>query len=140
MSEQWELLDLVYGAAVGANTETNLGYNDLGNYYRAAVIIHPVALNDALDVDIEQATDTSGTSAKSFDSAAKDVAVAATDTTPQFIEIRPEEFDIANKFDCLNVEVTTANTGGGSNYFVVELWAIPKFGPASTTNIDTVTD
>lgn len=136
-SEAWELLDTIYGAAVGANTESNTGVNLLSNYVRTVIIIHPVALNDALDVDIEQATTAAG-ALSSFDSGSKDITVATTDTAPSVIEIRHEEFSAG--YEYLNVEVTTANTGGGSNYFVVEVWAEPAYKPASTTNLDSVTD
>lgn len=136
-SEQWELLDTIYGSAVAANTESNTGVILLSNYVRTVIIIHPLALNDALDVDIEQATTATG-ALSSFDAAAKDIAVATTDTPPSVIEIRHEEF--AAGYEYLNVEVTTANTGGGSNYFVVEVWAEPVYKPAATTNLDSVTD
>lgn len=139
-SEAWELIDVVYGAAVGANTETNTGYNSMANYHRAVIIIHPVSLNDALDVDIEQGTDTSGTSAKTVDSGNKDITVATTDTAPSVIELRNAELDVTNRFDCVNVEITTANTGGGSNYFACEIWGMPRFKPAATTTLDSVTD
>jgi len=136
-SEAWELLDTIYGAAVAANTESNTGVILLANYVRTVIIIHPLALNDALDVDIEQATTATGALA-SLNAAAKDIAVATTDTAPSVIEIRNEEF--AAGYEYLNVEVTTANTGGGGNYFVVEVWGIPVYKPAATTNLDSVTD
>ena len=136
-SEAWELLDTIYGAAVTANTESNTGVILLANYVRTVIIIHPLALNDALDVDIEQATTATGALA-SLNAAAKDIAVATTDTAPSVIEIRNEEF--AAGYEYLNVEVTTANTGGGGNYFVVEVWGIPVYKPAATTNLDSVTD
>ena len=139
-SEQLELIDVLYGDAVAANTESNTGYSNLANYYRIVIVVHPVDVNDALDVDVEQATDTSGTSAKTLDSGAKDITVATTDTAPSVIEIRPEEFDVANGFDCMNVEVTTANTGGNGNDFAVVIWGFPHYAPAATTNLDSVTD
>lgn len=139
-SEGWQLIDHVYGAGIAANTETNSGYNSLANFHRVAIVIHPVALNDALDVDIEQGTDTSGTGAKTVDSGGKDIAVAATDTAPSVIELKCSELDVTNSFDCVNVEITTANTAGGSNYFVCEVWGMPRFLPASTTTLDSVTD
>lgn len=139
-SEAWQLIDVLYGDAVAANTESNTGYNSCRDFARVVIIIHPVDVNDALDVDVEQGTDTSGTSAKTFDSGGKDITVATADTAPSIIEIRPEEFDIANGFDCLNVEVTTANTGGSGNEFVVAIWGAPQYPPASTTNLDSVTD
>lgn len=139
-SEQWELIDTVYALGVAANTETNSGFNSLANYHRVAIIIHPMDVNDALDVDIEQATDTAGTGIKAFHSNDHDITVQTTDTKPSVIEIQTEELDVTNKFDCLQVEVTTADTGGGGNDFLVEIWGLPRFLPASTTNLDSVTD
>lgn len=139
-TEEWELIYCGYSAAVAANTEVNTGYIDMGAYHRIVVIIHPVALNDALDVDIEQATDTSGTGAKTVDSNTKDITVAPTDTAPSAIEIQMEEMDVTGKFDCLNVEVTTANTGGQGNYFVKLIYGLPRYLPAATTNWDSITD
>ena len=119
--------------------ESNSGNNNLANYVRAVIIIHPLSLGDALDVDIEQAASSTGTP-KSLDSASKDIAIATTDTAPSVIEIRKEEFDVANGYEYINIEITTANTGGGSNYFVAELWGEAVYKPAATTNLDSVTD
>lgn len=138
--EQWELVDVAYGDAVAANTETNTGYNSCANYHRIAIVVHPVDVNDALDVDVEQATDTSGTGAKTVDSGNKDITVAVTDTAPSVIELRMEELDVTNRFDCVNVEVTTANTGGAGNDFAVVIYGMPRYKPASATNWDSVTD
>lgn len=138
-SEQWELVDFVYGDAVAAATETNTGQINIGNYIRLVVIIHPVDVNDALDVDIEQAASSTGV-LKALDSNSKDITVATADTKPSVIEIRPDEFDVANGYEYLNVEVTTANTGGNGNDFAVEIWGEPVYKPAATTNLDSVTD
>lgn len=139
-SEAWELIDVLYGDAVAAATESNTGYSNVANYVRLVIIIHPVDVNDALDVDVEQGTTTAGAGAKTLDSNSKDITVATTDTAPSVIEVRPDEFDVAGGFDCLNVEVTTANTGGNGNEFVVEIWGEPVYKPAATTNLDSVTD
>jgi len=136
-SEQWELIDVLYGDAVAAATESNTGRLNLANYVRTVIIIHPVDVNDALDVDIEQATTSTG-ALTAFDSNAKDITVATADTLPSVIEIRNEEF--AAGYEYLNVEVTTANTGGNGNDFVVEVWGEPVYKPAATTNLDSVTD
>ena len=138
-SELYELIDVLYGDAVAAATESNTGLVDISGYSRVVAIIHPVDVNDALDVDCEQATSSTGTP-KALDSNSKDITVATTDTKPSVIEIRPEEFDMANKYDHLNIEVTTANTGGNGNEFVVEIWGEPVYKPAATTNLDSVTD
>lgn len=137
ISEQLELIDVTYGDAVAANTESNSGLVSLANYSRVMVVIHPVDVNDALDVDIEEAETATGTPS-SFDSADKDITVATSDTEPSIIEIRPEEFSAGYSY--LNVEVTTANTGGSGNEFVIAIWGIPVYQPAATTNLDSVTD
>ena len=135
--EEWELLDYIYGDAVAANTESNTGAILLANYAQTVIIIHPVDVNDALDVDIEQATTATGT-LSSFDSASKDVTIATTDTGPTVIRIRHEEF--AAGYEYLNVEATTGNTGGDGNEFVVEVWAEPVYKPASTSLLEEVAD
>jgi len=138
-SEEWQLIDYVLGANVAAATETNSGYNSLANYHRVVIIIHPVALNDALDVDIEEGTSTAGAGAQALEAGGHDVTVAAADTTPSVIELQTEELDVDDNYDCLNVEITTANTGGSSNYFVCEIWGMPRFKPAAITTLDSVT-
>jgi len=139
-SEGWQLIDYVLGAAVAANTETNSGYSALNNFHRVVIIIHPVALNDALDVDIEEALTTAGGSPQALASGGHDITVATADTLPSVIELSMDELDVNDQYDCLQVEITTADTGGGSNYFVMEMWGFPRYLPASTTNLDSVTD
>lgn len=122
-------------------TEQNTGYVSLANYHRAVIIIHAGVLQDALDIDVEAAQDTSGTGAGSFDSGSKDIALVATtdNNTVRVIEIRPEEFDIAGLDDCINVEVTPGSQNG--SIFCVEIWGLdPRYPPAPTTNLDSVTD
>ncbi|HUW11209.1 MAG TPA: hypothetical protein VM537_15875 [Anaerolineae bacterium] len=138
--EQWELVDVVYGDAVAVNTETNSGYNSCAGYHRIAIIIHPVDVNDALDVDIEQGTTTAGAGAKTVGAAGHDITVATTDTAPSIIELCMDELDVDGGFDCVNVEITTANTGGGANDFACAIYGLPRFLPASTSNWDSITD
>lgn len=138
-TEQWELVDVVYGDAVAADTETNSGWNLMENYHRVVILVHPVDVNDALDVDIEQDDTGDGSNVKTVDSGGKDITVATTDTAPSAIELRMEELDVSGGFEYLQVEVTTANTGGGDNEFVVEIWGLPRYRPASTSNLDSVT-
>ena len=139
-TEEWELVDFLRAANVNANVETNSGWNDMGGYHRICVVIIPNSLNDALDVDIEQATDSSGTGIKTVDSNTKDITVATADTNPSAIEIQMEEMDVTNRFNHLQVEITTANTGGNSNYFDMLIFGLRRYGAAATTNWDSVTD
>lgn len=122
------------------NSEQNTGYVSFANYARGVVIIHAGVLGQNVDVDIEQATDTSGTSAKAFDSNGKDITLTATtdNNTVSVIEINADEFDVANSFLTLNVEATPA---GSSSIFGVQIWGtVPRFKPVATTNLDSVTD
>ena len=139
-SEQWELLDCTYGDAVAGTTETNSGYVSLANFQRVVIIIHPVDVNDVLDVDIEEGTSTAGAGAQALTSGGHDISIAIADTKPSVIEFTTDELDIVDGYDCINVEVIAANTGGSGNEFVVEIWGMPNYLPASTTNLDSVTD
>lgn len=140
-SEYAEFLGNIYGNGVAANTVSDTGNLLLENYHRAAIIIHPISLNDALDVDVEEASDATAGTRQQMDGGGKDITVAAADTAPSVIEIKTEELDVNNGFAYLNVEITTANTGGGSNYFVAEVWGlVPRYKPVPTTNLDSVTD
>lgn len=138
--EQWELVDVVYGDAVAANTETNSGYNNCEGYHRVAVVVHPVDVNDALDIDIEQGTTAAGAGAKTVDAGGKDITVATADTAPSVIEIKMEEMDVDGGFRFLNVECTTANTAGNGNDFAIVIYGLPRYLPAATTNWDSITD
>jgi len=135
-SEAWEYLGGINPASY--SSEQNTGYKSLANYERAVVILHAGVLGGNVDVDVEQGTTTGGGGAKSLASNAKDIALTATtdNNTVSVIEIRPEEFDIAGGFDCINVEVTPASAG----IFGLQIWAQPKYKPAATTNLDSVTD
>ena len=137
-SEVWSLLEEIHPAS--HTTEQNTGYVCLDRYHRAVVIIHCGVLGSGLDVDLEQATTTTGTSAKTLDSGNKDITLTATtdNNTVSVIEIRTEELDVANKFDCINVEVTP---GGQGDIFGVQIWGgVPRYAPVATTNLDSVTD
>ncbi|MCB0196372.1 MAG: hypothetical protein KDJ65_30750 [Anaerolineae bacterium] len=140
-TEQAELLGTIYGLGVAANTASDTGNMLLGNFNRAVIIIHPMDVNDALDVDIEEATTTASGTRTQMDSGNKDITVATADTTPSVIEIKTSELDVNNGYKYLNVEVTTADTGGGGNDFLVEVWGLePRNKPVSTTSLDSVTD
>jgi hypothetical protein len=135
-SEQWELLASISPASYDA--EQNTGYVCLANFYRAVAIIHCGVIGGDLNVDFEEGTTTAGANAQSFDTAGKDITKTATtdNNTISVIEIRPEEFDIADSYDCINLEITPASAG----IFSAQIWGAPKFAPAATTNLDTVTD
>jgi len=134
-SERWALLASI--APASYNTEQNTGLVSCQNYVRLVVKIHCGVIGGDLDIDIEEATSTTGTPA-SFDSGNKDITKTGTtdNDTVSLIEIKGEEFNVNGNYDCLNVEVTPAAAG----IFDVELWGLAVHVPASTTNLDSVTD
>lgn len=137
-SETHTILGKINPASYAA--EQNTGYVSLANYHRAVIILHAGVLGQNVGFDIEQATDTSGTSAKALDSGSKDVDWTATtdNNAVAVIEIRTEELDVNGGFDCINVEATPA---GSAAIFSVEIWgAEPRYAPVSTANLDSVTD
>jgi hypothetical protein len=122
------------------SSEQNSGYVSLANYHRAVIILHAGVLGQNVDVDIEAAQDTSGSGPGSFDSGSKDITLTATtdNNSLSVIEIRNEELDIAGGDDCINLEMTPA---GASSIFGAQIWGlVPRFGPVSTTTLDSVTD
>ncbi len=118
--------------------EQNTGYVDLGDYHRGFVLIIPVNLSDEINVDVEEATDTTGTGAQSFDDGGKDTTIDAADTNPTVIEFRGEEFDVNDEYHCLNIETTPA---GQSESYVVQVWGtVARYKPVPTTNLEAVVD
>ena len=139
-SEQWECLAATYGDAVAGTTETNTGYVSLANFQRVVVIIHPVDINDVLDIDFEEGTSTVPAAAQALASGGHDISIAIADTKPSVIEFTTDELDIVDGYYCINIEATTAGTNNNGNEFVIEIWGMPNYRPASTTNLDSVTD
>jgi hypothetical protein len=134
-TEVWALLAEIQGD--NTSGELNSGYVSLQNYHRAVVMICPVNLGSALDCDMEQATTTAGAGAKALDSGNKDVTVQVGDTSPSIIEIKCEELDVTNSFDCINLEVTATV----ASYYWAGVWGgVPRFAPVPTTQLDSVTD
>jgi len=133
-SEACEVLDSIQPNVYGAG-EMNTGYNSFRDFHRGAVIIMTGAMSALANVDFEQATTTAGAGAKIFNAQGKDLDLTVTDHVYIF-EIKSEEFDTANEFDCLNVEITLTDNCALS---VLMLGTIPRYKPATVTGV-TVTD
>jgi hypothetical protein len=132
-SEGWELIDSISPASY--NAEQNSGLLLLANYVRTVIIFHAGVLGGNVAIDIEESATATG-ALTSFDSASKDIDLVATtdDNTISVIEIRNEEFSAG--FGYLNVEITPAAAG----IFSMQVWGLPVYKPAVTTNLDSVTD
>jgi len=136
-SEAHALLATIDPAVYAA--EQNSGYVSMMNYHRAVVIFHTGYLLGDVDVDFEQATTTAGAGAKTLDAGSKDITLAGAtdDNTVSIVEIRSAEFDVTNRFDCLNVEITPALSG----IIGVQVYGcVSRFKPVPTTLVDSITD
>lgn len=140
-TEGFELLGSIAGDDLAAANVSDTGNMLFENFHRGVIIIHPVTLNDALDIDVEQATDATAGTRATFNAGSKDVLIAAGDTKPTVIEIKSEEFDVDGLYKYLNIEATLANTAGNNNVYVIEVWgSIPRYKPTSTALLDSVVD
>lgn len=125
-----------------AAAEYNTGYNLLQRYHRAAVvlIVGDMAQGATLDMDIEQATDTSGTGAKAISGKSITQLTAAGNDSNKIVvvELRTEELDVDNAFDCVNAEVTVA--GAAVEFALLLLGLEPRYPPVPTTTLEEVVD
>ena len=132
-SEQHEVLAQLDPHVYGAG-EQNTGYVSCRDYHRIAVLILTGAMSAAVDVDIEEATDILGAGAQQFDAGGKDVNMTE-QSTCYIIEIRGEEFDTANNYDALNVELTFTDN---AEIAVLVLGTVPRFKPVGVTQVNVV--
>ena len=107
---------------------------DCGGFTEIIIeIVAEAGSGNAIDVDIEEANALTGGTLQSFDSGGKDVTVADGDTW-RVIRLRTAEFSAG--FGYLNVEATPA----GARMFGIQVWGLVKSAPATTTNLDGITD
>lgn len=125
-----------------AAAEYNTGYNSLQQYHRAVVMlmVGDMQAGATVDLDIEQATDTSGTSAKAITGKSiTQLTQAGSDSDKVvFVEIRTEELDVDNAFDCINAELTVGTNSVEAA--LVIFGCEPRYPPVPTTNMEEVVD
>lgn len=125
--------------AYAASTVTS-GWVSLRDFGAVMAIIQAGTLGASatLDAKLEQATDTSGTSAKDITGKAiTQLTQAGTDSDKQsLINCRADELDVENGFDCVRVSLTvgTATSDAGA----VLLGVNPARGHASDFDATTV--
>lgn len=110
------------------------GWVSLQNYHRAVAIMNVInmGVGGTVDMDIRQATTTAGAGAKAI--AGKSLTAltqAGGDVDSDCaIELRTEELDVTNVFDCVSLRVTVAGAPAVVSYRLYGL--IPRFPPVST--------
>lgn len=122
--------------------EYNSGYNLLQQYHRAVVIlmVGDMGTGATVDMDIEQATDTSGTGAKAISGKSiTQLTQAGSDSNKVVVvEIRTEELDVDGGFDCINAEVTVGTEA--VELALLILGTEPRYPPVPTTTLEEVVD
>jgi len=108
----------------------------LKNYHRAWIVLDVGDMNATatLDLKLQEATDTSGTSAKDISGKAITQLTQAggDDNSLVCIELQTEELDVANNFDCIRAQVTVANANVQASLIVYGVES--RFEPVPTTN------
>lgn len=130
-----------YQAAAAVDT----AYVSLANYHRAALVIHlgNVSATGTVTFQIRQATNTSGGSVKGIPTTAGQSKITtalanADDNGIVVIELRTEELDVANGFDCVGVryDVDTDTADFSAILYGIE----PRFSPVTSTGFNEIVD
>lgn len=126
-----DLLAVIYPASY--TTVQDSGWVDVSTYHRVVVeiFVGAIAATGTLDVDVEQATDTSGAGAKNITGKSITQLTDADGDDPIKIEIRMSELDTNNRYDAINVEATPLVA---ASIFAIAVYGIiPRFAPVPTT-------
>ena len=111
------------------------GYVSLALYHRAWIVLDvgDMAVGATLDIDVEEATTTAGIDGKNITGKSITQLTQAGGDGDDLIciSIRTEELDVANMFDCINVEVTGA--GAATEYSLIIYGCEPRFPPVPVT-------
>jgi len=135
--EVHEPLYVLHPISVTNGAEVFTSYVSLANYHRAFILINVGVMQSGatLDAVVHQATDTSGSSPKHLDptKAITQLTQAGSDSNSIVgIEIRTEELDVTNGFDCIALAYTV---GTAAIIMSIEIWGcVPRYAPAPVTD------
>ena len=130
-------------AVKSAAGEQVSSYVSLANYHRAVLVIQTgaIAATGTVIVRLLQATDTAGSSPKGIPTTATQDKITSTLVTGDansviVIELRTEELDVANGYDCVAVgyDVDTDTVALSMVLFGIE----PRFMPVATANYNEI--
>jgi hypothetical protein len=130
-----------YSDSIAVGTHDS-AYVSLANYHRAWLVINvgDLGAGASLDIQIRQATDTSGTSVKAITGKAITQLTQASGDGDDLIciELRTEELDVTGGFDCVSVRDTVGGTA--CEFGWVLFGCVPRFAPTPTTNWAEIVD
>lgn len=134
-TEQYELGAVEYADSLAAGTH-NGAWLSMRDFHRAVAIlvVGDIQAAGTVDFAIQQATDTSGTSAKAITGKSITQLTQAGGDGDDIcaIELRTEELDVSGGFDCIRWQLTIANAA--AEVAVLVLKSEPtRFAPPSTT-------
>lgn len=124
-------------------SEVISAYVSLANYHRAVLVIHTgaIAATGTVIVRLIQATSTAGASPKGIPTTATQDKLTSTLTTADAnsviaIELRTEELDVANGYDCVAIgyDVDTDTVAMSAILYGIE----PRFAPVPETNYNEI--
>lgn len=109
-------------------------YVSLMNYHRAFLMVQPIEMGagSALSVSVRQATDTAGTGVKAILGKTMTMLTAASgdEGVLNGLELRTEELDVSNLFDCVCVRLVVAGAACIVAYYLLGI--VSRFEPVST--------
>lgn len=109
----------------------------VNDFHRVIVIVGAGTLTGTLDVSVSQATNIAGAGAKVIAGKAITQLAATADEAICGIELRTEELDVDNGFDCIRVNTASSAV----NVFeVIVFGLIPRYAEVGVTEWDEVID
>lgn len=108
LSDQLALLDAINPVSQGAGA-VSTGWIDCKNMHRILALITTGVLGASatLDAKLQQASDTAGTGAKDIaGKAITQIVKASGDNKMAMINLRSDELDVANGFNCVRLTLT----------------------------------
>ena len=121
----------------GYNGTYNTAYVSVKDYHRVTVVLECGTLGGAVNMQLYQATDTAGTGAKIIAGKAITELTAADDNAIVIVELRTEELDVDNGFDCVMASIVPF----GMNYMsALVIGHQSRFKPVPATGIDEIVD
>jgi len=141
--EVHEPLYILHPISVTNGAEVLTPYVSLANYHRAFILINVGVMQSSgtIDAIVHQALNTSGGTPKHFSptKAIVQLTQAGSDSNSIVgIEIRTEELDVTNGYDCIALGYTV---GTAAAILSIEIWGcVPRFPPVPVTDWNEVVD
>jgi len=129
-----------------ANTTVATSWISMRDYHRAVAMVRvgDMGAGATVDMELQQATDSSGSNGKTLVSGngqTKEItqltqAGGDANASPSVIELQTEEMDVANEFDYVRAVVTIVGTG--VYLYANLLRTISRFPPVDASNLQEV--